>query len=117
MSHETIMIIFCMFFAVVGLVCLYNAYDMKVNGNIKIGWFVGQDIKKEKCKDIPGFIKATYIPVIVFGSTVVISSLIIMFIEAFNGPVVVEFIVFLVLIVLYFWFNRKILKATNNYLK
>ena len=117
MSSNTIMIIFCIFFAIVGLVCLYNAYDMKANGNIKIGWFVGQDIKKEKCRDIPGFIKATYTPIVIFGSVVVASSLGLMFIEAFSGPRIAEFVIFMILIILFLWFNRKITKATNMHLK
>lgn len=115
--NTVIMIIFYIILAVVGLVCLYNAYEMKAKGNLKIGWFVGQSITKEKCKDIPGFIEATYKPIIIFGTTVVVASVAMIIVQGLNGSRYIQLGVMLGLIILFFWFNSVITKATNKYIK
>lgn len=115
--NSTILIIFFVILAVVGIICLYNGYDMKVNGNLKIGWFVGQDIKMEKCKDVPGFINATFKPIMIFGTGVVISALVMLIIEGVKGPKPIQMLFMLIIFVLFFWFNRQITKATDKFLK
>lgn len=122
MSSTTIIMIFYIILAIVGIVCIYNGYDMKVNGNLKIGWFVGQEVKKEKCKDIPGFIAATYKPIMIFGVTVVVISLAMVIVCGILGTTsikvrLLELASMLILCVLFFWFNKKITKATNEFIK
>jgi len=115
--NDAITIIFYVILAIVGFVCLYNGYEMKVKGNLKIGWFVGQDIKKEKCKDVPGFIEATLKPIFIFGVVTVVGSIAMIIIEGLGGPKYIQMVILLALIVLFFWFNSKINKATTTYLK
>lgn len=115
--NSAILIIFFVILLVVGLVCLYNGYDMKKNGNLKIGWFVGQDIKKERCKDVPGFIQTTYKPIMIFGTGVVVSALAMLLIEGIEGPKYIQMLFMLIITILFFWFNRKITKATDKFLK
>lgn len=122
MSATTIIIIFYLILAVVGIVCLYNGYDMKVNGNLKIGWFVGQEIKKEKCKDIPGFIAATIKPIMIFGCSVTVLSIAMVILGGLVGTedVIIKFIQLTAMLIisgLFFWLNRKINKATDKYIK
>ncbi len=113
----TISIIFYIILAIVGLVCLYQAYDMKTNGNLKIGWFVGQAMKKEKCRDIPGFIKATVTPITIFGISVVAAAAALILLAGFNGPKYVQLIILVFLIIVYVWFTNVLNKATEKYLK
>ena len=122
MSSTTIILIFYVILAIVGLVCLYNGYDMKANGNLKIGWFVGQEIKKERCKDIPGFIETTYKPIMIFGFTVVIIAVAVLIICGIMGTTsttvrLIQLAGMLILCVMFFWFNNKIKTATNKYIK
>lgn len=122
MSSTTIILIFYVILAIVGMICIYNGYDMKANGNLKVGWFVGQEIRKEKCKDIPGFIKATYKPIMVFGITVVVVSVAMLIVCGIMGTTktsvrLLELASMIVLCIFFFWFNRKITKATDKYIK
>ena len=113
----TISIIFYVILAIVGLICLYNAYDMKTNGDLKIGWFVGQSVKKEKCRDIKGFINATLTPIIIFGGSVVAASAALILLAGFNGPKYIQLIILVFLIILYVWFTNVLNKASEKYLK
>lgn len=122
MSSTTIILIFYVILAIVGMICLYNGYDMKANGNLRIGWFVGQEITKERCKDIPGFIESTYKPIMIFGSSVVIISVAVLIICGIMGTTsitvrLIELAAMFILCVIFFWFNRKIKTATNKFIK
>lgn len=122
MDAKTIIIITYAILAVVGIVCIYYGYDMKTNGNLKIGFFVGQEIKKEKCKDIPGFIAATVKPIMILGcSTVVISIAMIILSGIMSSESLVlkliQLVSMILIVGLFLWFNKSITRATNKYIK
>lgn len=122
MDAKTIIIVTYAILAVIGLVCIYFAYDMKTNGNLKIGFFVGQEIKKERCKDIPGFINATYKPIMILGVPTVIISIAMIILSGILdfGSVklkLIQLVSMIIIIGLFLWFNKKVNKATEEYIK
>ncbi len=109
-------IIFFVWIAIVAVAILWTGQSMKISGKIKIGWFVGQDIKMEKCRDVKGFINATYPKIMSFGMVALVGACVLIVLEAYKVSAIGELIIMVLLIVLYFVFNRDLKKATKKYL-
>lgn len=110
-------IIFFAWIAIVGVAFLITGQSMKARGKITVGWFIGQDIKMERCRNVKGFIEYTYPKIMAFGAIATAGAMVLIVFEVLHVAPVAEFVILLVLIVLYFKFNHDIKKATEEYLK
>lgn len=110
-------IIFFAWIAIVGIAFLITGQSMKASGKITVGWFIGQDIKMERCRDVNGFIEFTYPKIMAFGVIATVGAIILVLFEVLHVSPIAEFVILVILIVLYFKFNHDIKKATEDYLK
>ncbi len=110
-------VIFFSLIGIVGIAFLITGQSMKTSGKIKVGWFIGQDIKMEKCRDIPGFINATYTKIMSAGVIAVVGAAVLILLEVFKISPLIQLIILILLLVLYFVFSRDIQKATKEYLQ
>lgn len=57
-----------------GFYCIYTAYLMKTNREIKAGWLISSQINIEACKDKDGYIDFMWKRTVAFGIIVLIYS-------------------------------------------
>lgn len=114
-------IIFFLLMGIAGVAILITGQRMKTSGKITVGWFIGQDVKMERCRDVPGFIDATYPKIMRFGTIAVVLSVLLLLLELF--PIsnlfnsVAELVLLIAVIVCYAIFTRDLRKATDQFLR
>ncbi len=112
-------IVFFVCIGIAGIIILWTGQSMKMSGKIRAGWFIGQDIKMEKCRDIPGFIGETYPKIMSFGGFAVAASVILTLLEALRFPLapLIQLVIMILIMILYLKFAHDMKKATERHLQ
>lgn len=110
-------IIFFAWIAIAGAAFLITGQRMKATGKITVGWFIGQDIKMERCRDVKGFIAFTYPKIMAFGTVALVAAIALIILEIFQITPLVEFVLLILLILAYLKFTHDMKRATADYLK
>lgn len=117
----TVGMLFFLLMGIAGVVILITGQKMKISGKITVGWFIGQDVKMERCRDVPGFINSTYPKIMRFGIIAVVLSVLLLLLELFPFSKlfnsVVELVLLIAMIICYVLFTRNLRKATDEFLR
>lgn len=113
--NELIGIIVGIWFAGVGVYCLYYAFMMKKTGTIKTGFLVSRDVQLKDSKNLPAFVTIAQKKSLIFGSIAVVGGILFV-IGQIIPSYILMFICLIVLLVSYIWFSSTLRSAEKKYL-